>query len=202
MIITRRDLIRLIRSEINGSLNEQLAAGSVFRDIWSMGSQRMRDRPETLDLYRSPVRSSDRTAEYELRDPDGDGGYTWHVRRRVEDPDGDGPETASWGEWEEATEQEKRALNRDEPRHVKSVAIATATEALSAAEEAYIKNAEPIPEAELDRIAEIIRPHGENTIVSEIESQKGQEYTAQNDVLFSRRGTLYDLERVRADLVA
>ena len=85
---------------------------------------------------------------------------------------------------------------------MKSVAIATATEALSAAEETYIKNSEPIPDDELDRIAEIIRPHGENTIVSEVESQKGQEYTAQNDVLFSRRGTLYDLERVRAELVA
>ena len=67
MIITRKALVRLIRSEIAGSLNEQLAAASAFRDIWSMGSQRMRDRGETPDLYRSPVRSSDGTAEYEIR---------------------------------------------------------------------------------------------------------------------------------------
>ena len=221
MIITRRDLIRLIRSEINGSLKENLAGGMIG-NIWAMARVTSPD-DETADLYSQSVSCINGSTVCNLQDPDGDGVYSWHKKTNdvdtgdePDDPDGeeatpdtdepDDPDTAEpeaqgQSEWVECTEAEQAELNRLHPRHVKSVAIATAIRMLNAAKKEHIEdNSEAIPDNVLDDIADIIRPHGENAIVTAIEGEKEKTADSQMDVLFSRRGTVYDLQRIRDSL--
>ena len=189
MLITRRGLARLIRSEIRGAIQEQMSTSGVAGNIWAAARDQKisgQGLPASADL--SVFDSEDDQAQYQLRDDDEDGEKTWYTRSRAEvgaeaGEEEAGEEEIAWGPWVEASPAEQTRLNSEYPGAVKASDIRTVILRLNQEDTEKLARGETVTSSVLDELSGILSPHGLSRQVADLNASKEKDAITQKKYL-------------------